>query len=217
MKPYTYLIGWSKHNLFYYGVRYAKKCSPDELWVKYKTSSAYVKDIYTQYGEPDIIQVRKVFTNAHEAMKWEHKVLRRLKVISKDFWINKTDNKAMDYITSKRSTLPGRLAALKVTTGKTYSDIHGDEKAAQLRAMRAESSKKIWLDDSLKKRMSKKPDDTSAYKRAADRRWADPEKKAAMSAKIKEVWRQRKLISAQYVPSLKGSLSLKSINASDSN
>jgi hypothetical protein len=36
---YTYLIGWSKLDKWYYGVRYASNCNPDELWVKYKTSS----------------------------------------------------------------------------------------------------------------------------------------------------------------------------------
>lgn len=193
MKPYTYLIGWSKLRLYYYGVRYAKNCTPDELWVKYKTSSSYVKKIYSEHGEPDVIQVRKVFSTSLEAMKWEHKVLRRLKVINSCLWINKTDNKAIDYITSKRSTLPGRLAALKVTTGRTYTDIFGEEKAQQLRASRSETSKKIWKDEELKKRMSRKPEDTSAYKRAAIERWSNPDRKAAMSAKIKEVWRQRKL------------------------
>lgn len=29
---YTYLIGWSSHNKFYYGVRYAKGSNPNELW-----------------------------------------------------------------------------------------------------------------------------------------------------------------------------------------
>ena len=33
--PYTYLIGWSNLNKFYYGVRYGKGCHPSDLWVKY--------------------------------------------------------------------------------------------------------------------------------------------------------------------------------------
>jgi len=28
--PYTYLIGWPEHNRYYYGVRYANGCSPEE-------------------------------------------------------------------------------------------------------------------------------------------------------------------------------------------
>lgn len=31
-QPYTYLIGWSKLNKWYYGVRYSKKCK----WIKNK-------------------------------------------------------------------------------------------------------------------------------------------------------------------------------------
>lgn len=32
--PYTYLIGWSKQNKFYYGRRTAKNCHPKEFWIK---------------------------------------------------------------------------------------------------------------------------------------------------------------------------------------
>lgn len=37
--PYTYLIGWSKHNIWYYGKRTAKNCHPNDFWVTYFTSS----------------------------------------------------------------------------------------------------------------------------------------------------------------------------------
>jgi len=30
---YTYLIGWSKLKKYYYGVRFAKKSNPKDLWV----------------------------------------------------------------------------------------------------------------------------------------------------------------------------------------
>jgi hypothetical protein len=30
--PYTYLIGWSNQNKYYYGVRYAKDCHPNDFW-----------------------------------------------------------------------------------------------------------------------------------------------------------------------------------------
>lgn len=192
MKPYTYLIGWSSHNLYYYGVRYSKKCDPSELWVKYKTSSVYVQKIYQAYGDPDIIQVRRIFDDRKKAMIWEHKVLRRMKVIDSTKWINKTDNKAIDYHTSKRSTLPGRVAALEKISGKTYEEIHGVEKAANLRKQRSRSSSEMWNDPVLRERMSVKPKDTSAYKEAALRRWKDPQKRIAQSEKIKETWVYRK-------------------------
>lgn len=86
--PYTYLIGWSAHNKWYYGVRYAKNCNPTDLWVKYFTSSKRVKELRTQYGEPDVIQIRKTFKDASSAKFWEDRVLRRMKVHINEHWIN---------------------------------------------------------------------------------------------------------------------------------
>jgi len=37
--PYTYLIGWSNLNTWYYGRRTSKNCHPSDLWQKYFTSS----------------------------------------------------------------------------------------------------------------------------------------------------------------------------------
>jgi hypothetical protein len=90
---YTYCIGWTENNVSYYGVRYAKNCHPSDLWVTYFTSSKFVKIQREQYGEPDIIQIRKTFgDNPEKAKLWEDKVLRRLDVINKDKWLNKTKN-----------------------------------------------------------------------------------------------------------------------------
>ena len=47
---YTYLIGWTKYNIQYYGVRYAKGCHPDDLWKTYFTSSKYVKEFREKNG-----------------------------------------------------------------------------------------------------------------------------------------------------------------------
>lgn len=88
-KPYTYLIGWSELNKYYYGVRYAKGCNPDDLWRKYFTSSSYVSQLREEVGEPDIIQIRKIFDNAKDACDWEQNVLKRLKVWENNKWINK--------------------------------------------------------------------------------------------------------------------------------
>lgn len=87
--PYTYLIGWSKHNKWYYGARWAKECNPNDLWVSYYTSSLKVKEYRKQYGEPDVIQVRKTFLSPESTRLWEEKVQRRLKVIGDKKWLNK--------------------------------------------------------------------------------------------------------------------------------
>jgi len=59
---YTYLIGWSKHNKWYYGRRTKNSLIPEEdFWNVYKTSSKYVKEFVSKFGDPDIRQIRKKF------------------------------------------------------------------------------------------------------------------------------------------------------------
>jgi hypothetical protein len=86
--PYTYVIGWTHLNKYYYGVRYAKKCNPSDLWISYFTSSKSVQRLREKEGEPDIKQIRKVFDNTKSAILWEAKVLRRLDVLKNDKWLN---------------------------------------------------------------------------------------------------------------------------------
>ena len=88
-KPYTYLIGWSHLNKFYYGVRYAQDCHPSDFWNKYFTSSKYVAECREEHGEPDIVQIRKTFDLREQAIDWENKVLTRMKVLHREDFLNK--------------------------------------------------------------------------------------------------------------------------------
>lgn len=88
-QPYTYLIGWSNLNIYYYGVRYAKNCNPKDLWVTYFTSSKHVKRFAEMNGSPDIIQIRKIFNDAKSAILWEEKVLKRMNVLYREDFLNK--------------------------------------------------------------------------------------------------------------------------------
>lgn len=90
--PYTYLIGWSSQNKFYYGARWAKDCSPDDLWNTYFTSSKHVKAFRKEHGEPDIIQIRKVFDDVDKCKLHERKALKKLNVLHNDKWLNKNIN-----------------------------------------------------------------------------------------------------------------------------
>lgn len=92
--PYVYLIGWSTLNKWYYGVRYAINCHPTDLWKTYFTSSKYVDDFYKEHGAPDVVEIRKTFQTVTEATSWEEKVLRRMKVVENDIWLNKNDRHA---------------------------------------------------------------------------------------------------------------------------
>jgi len=109
--PYTYLIGWSNCNQWYYGVRYGKNCHPSDLWKTYFTSSKDVKKMIDEVGNPDIIQIRNVFWTPKHPIKvrngyvrimnknllntadevaryWEATVLNRMRVHKKEEWIN---------------------------------------------------------------------------------------------------------------------------------
>src|ERR1035437_4743195 len=96
--PYTYYLKWTSTGMKYYGVRFAKKGDPNDLWNPYKTSSKYVTQHTLEHGEPDVISIRKVFTGEHaisDARDWENRILRRLKVVEREDFLNKTDNKAI--------------------------------------------------------------------------------------------------------------------------
>ena len=86
--PYTYLIGWSKLNKWYYGARYAQGCQPKDLWKTYFTSSKAVEDFTNRNGQPDVIQIRRTFDNAKDCIEWEFKALKRIQSAQKDHFLN---------------------------------------------------------------------------------------------------------------------------------
>lgn len=91
--PYTYLITHTPTNKKYYGVRFAKGCSPSDLWLTYFTSSKYVNQLIEEYGKESFkTQIRKIFTNVETARCWENKVLKRMAVTNRDDYLNKTNN-----------------------------------------------------------------------------------------------------------------------------
>ena len=93
-QPYTYLIAWTHLNKFYYGVRYNKsiqdKTPEQDLWVDYFTSSKYVQEFRGEHGEPDRIEVRRVFDSPEKARDWETKFLKRIKAVENNNWLNKS-------------------------------------------------------------------------------------------------------------------------------
>ena len=92
---YTYLIGWTKQDLWYYGVRTANKTEPEnDLWVHYFTSSDYVKQQRIELGEPNVVQIRQTFIDSNKARLWEEQVLQRMKVVESKQWLNRNDSHA---------------------------------------------------------------------------------------------------------------------------
>ena len=93
-EPFTYFLHWTKVGKSYYGVKYAEGCQPTDLWKTYFTSSAPVAALRAELGEPDIVEVRKKFRMKSQAILWEHKVLRRLKVCSREDYLNQSSGVA---------------------------------------------------------------------------------------------------------------------------
>lgn len=112
-KPFTYLIGWSNYNVWYYGVRYAKNCSTNDLWTIYFTSSKHVRAFRHLHGEPDVIQIRKVFESKHLAIEHEQKLIRRAKLHLNDNFLNKGAQKAFNVSTE---LLSKKMIALNKST-----------------------------------------------------------------------------------------------------
>lgn len=199
--PYTYHIVWSGHNKHYYGVRYAEGCHPDDFWTSYFTSSQVVQELREQLGEPDIIQIRKTFPDKLSAIEWEHKVLRRLKVMDKDTWLNRHIGKAPFFHESHRENLK------KSARNRKYSDSG--------RSKLSDRSKKLWADPEYKKSQAESisngmtdeskariaefqtgrtrtPEHKKLISEMRKAEWSDEEKSAArkkaISDKIKAKW-----------------------------
>jgi hypothetical protein len=95
--PFTYLLKHIPTNKYYYGVRFKKGCHPNDLWTKYFTSSKKVKGLIKKYGKKSFIfEIRKTFKTPQQAINWENKVLKRMKVIYRNDFLNLTNNKSID-------------------------------------------------------------------------------------------------------------------------
>ena len=90
MKPYTYIIKHNPSGKVYYGVRSANKVDPEQdLWKKYFTSSPGVQKLIEETGADSFdAEIRKTFDTQEQAVVWETKVLRRMRVLESDLWIN---------------------------------------------------------------------------------------------------------------------------------
>lgn len=89
---FTYLLGWSKSKVFYYGVRYGKNAVEESVGKTYFSSSRYVRQFIKVNGEPDIVQIRKRFSTSLKAKRWEETVIRRIGCVKSERWLNKGNN-----------------------------------------------------------------------------------------------------------------------------
>lgn len=150
-QPYTYLIGWTAHQKYYYGVRYAKNCSPDDFWMKYFTSSPSVSAMRLLYGDPDIRQIRKIFSTREQARLWETRVLRRMKAVIREDFLNKNDAPAPP-INNRFMTLDTKEKIGSSNRGKPKSEEH-KQKIREARAKQTNTRKGIPASEETKQKI----------------------------------------------------------------
>ena len=108
-QPYTYRIQFIPTGEYYYGVKYAKDCNPEDLWKKYFTSSKKVKKLINKYGKDSFLyEIRKLFDNSADAILWEHRVNSRVKN-----WPNYLNESDAKHQGSKYSSIGGLISKEK--------------------------------------------------------------------------------------------------------
>jgi hypothetical protein len=156
--PFTYLVGWSSHNLYYYGVRYATGCHPNDLWTTYFTSSNYVKSTREKLGEPDIIQIRKTFIDKKKASNWETRVLKKIKIFENTKYLNKqiNGNWVMDDETKRKisSTMKGMKRPEEVRLKMSKSKL-GKHASIEVKEKMSKARRNKPLDDKYKESLRK--------------------------------------------------------------
>ena len=160
--PYTYYIGWSTLDKWYYGVRFAKNCNPSEFWKKYFTSSKEVMLLREKFGEPDVIRLDKTFNDANQAREYEHSVLKFLNADKNDKWLNKTCGKCP---TSKglKLTDEQKQNLSKLRKGRVFTKEHKENLSKSSKGMPKPKSEEYRrkLSDAAK---GKKKSDTHCKK-----------------------------------------------------
>lgn len=104
--PFTYLLKFKPTNQFYYGVKFAKNCHPDDLFKTYFSSSKVVNKLIKDFGKEAFdFEIRKTFKTAKAAIAWEKTVLSRMKVLKSNKWLNLNISAAISAETVKKVSL----------------------------------------------------------------------------------------------------------------
>lgn len=91
--PYTYILFFPTTNQYYYGVRWAKGCSPSDLFVSYFTSSSTIRKLIKEHGkEAFTFRVSRIFQTPKEAIDHETRFLKRVSAASNAKFLNKREN-----------------------------------------------------------------------------------------------------------------------------
>lgn len=100
--PYTYLVRFKETGQVYYGARFCKGANPDKFFIDYFTSSKLIHEIIKSHGINSLeYEIRKTFNSIDDCIKWENKVLRRIKAQSNPMFINKDSHLKIHSNTNK--------------------------------------------------------------------------------------------------------------------
>ena len=120
-QPFTYLIKFKPTGQVYYGVRYARKCNPSQLWTKYFTTSKIIKQLIKEYGISAFeFQIRHVFNTKESAVLWESKILKRFNAATNPLWLNQ-NNGDRKFVGSRIWTDQQKQILSQKLTGRTIS------------------------------------------------------------------------------------------------
>jgi hypothetical protein len=130
--PYTYLIGWSRLDKWYYGAKYSSNTYSSESLFNansdkpYLTSSNAVGEFIEKYGWPDVIKVRKTFSDKESCLLWEHRVLKRLDAKNNEKFLNRSNgaklfgqNSGFKMPEKAKDKIRNTVTAKNVITGMT--------------------------------------------------------------------------------------------------
>lgn len=117
--PFSYHLYHKPTKKHYYGIKYSSGFGPDDLWVRYFSSSKIIKSLISEYGKDSFIAtVRKIFDTGEQAVLWEHRLLTRVKAAQREDWINRHNgNKKFHWSTphseKTKQKIKSKLTGLK--------------------------------------------------------------------------------------------------------
>ena len=169
--PYTYLIGWSEHNIWYYGSEYSSKgkiANPNNLWNVYFTSSKHVKHFRQRYGEPDIKEIRKTFKDEQSTRIWEHKVLKRINASKEEKWLNKSDGSLNSLDSKERSKISTERMADPEIKDRILKKQKETMNTTEYKQKRKQIAKNLWNNTEFREKTIKARNTPEARKRNSD-------------------------------------------------
>jgi hypothetical protein len=112
-KPYTYLVVFThpdtRARMYYYGSKYGADADPELLWKKYFTSSDRVHELRDWYGDHCFsYEVRRKFDDVEACKRWEERVLKRMRVVEREEWLNQNDRFGPPLLVGEKNGFYGR-------------------------------------------------------------------------------------------------------------